>query len=97
MFLIPPSSRAVTALNFLVPDYYARSFLLITRPTGGAVTMDGVMLSGPTAPAGAGHEQLSVAVLSGPHSITATAPINVFVTGSGFASGYAYPAGFDMR
>jgi hypothetical protein len=78
----------------LVPSQWTWDFLVVTRPEGAGVELDGAAIDdGLFVSAGGGFEVARVPVDDGVHEVDANAPIAVEVVGYDTADSYAYLAG----
>ena len=78
----------------LVPSEWTWDFLVITRPEGAGVQVDGVAVDDAAfVPAGGGFEVARVQVEDGVHDVAGDAPIGVAVVGYDTADSYAYLGG----
>ncbi|MCA9615449.1 MAG: IgGFc-binding protein, partial [Myxococcales bacterium] len=86
---------------FVTPTSYAgatgQSYVVITRPTGASVQLDGARLEEGWASVDEGHEVLRVEVDGGTHRIAAEENVGVLVFGLGLDTSYAYPAGLELE
>jgi hypothetical protein len=92
--------------TFVTPSSYrggtGQSYVVITRPTGATVRLDGVLLDDTTldddwAAIDAMHEVVRVPVEGGTHRIESDENVGVLVFGLGLDTSYAYPAGLELE
>jgi IgGFc binding protein len=88
------------ASEYLVPSpaSWAQSFLVLARPVGATVMLDGAAPSGcTTAPAGTvagvAYESVTCAVSVGAHRLTGNQPFGVMAYGYSDSASYAFSAG----
>ena len=101
MLVLPPEEQFRDDYTFVTPTSYnastqGQSFLLVVRPAGLAITLDGSPLSATFATVG-DREVATVPVNGGTHSMAAANEFGVFVFGMGRFTSYAYPAGLDLE
>ncbi len=105
----PAMLQMVSSEQFLdtyvvpVPSSWIEDFLVITRPTGASVKVDGLDLedwpeSVRIAPVGdAGFEALRVPVVDGVHVVTCSELIGVAIVGYDSFDSYAFPGGANLE
>jgi hypothetical protein len=70
--------------------------LLVVRPPGLAITLDGAPLSATFTPIG-GSEVAVVPLDGGTHTMSAAMPFGIIAYGMGSFTSYATPAGLDLE
>jgi hypothetical protein len=94
MLQLGPVEQFLDRYVLLVPSQWTWDFLVITRPGGEAVEVDGVPVDDALFfDAGGGFEVARVAVEDGVHEVSGSAPIAVAVVGYDTADSYAYLGG----
>ncbi len=94
MVQLSPVEQFLPRYVVLVPSEFPEDYLVLTRPTGATITLDGAPVpDADFASAGGGFEVARVLVADGVHSLDGTAPFSVVVVGYGFANSYAYLGG----
>ncbi len=101
MVVLPPGEQYRSDYTFVTPTSYnastqGQSFLLVIRPPGLDITIDGGSLSGSFS-AVAGREVAIVPVEGGTHQMSASDEFGVIVFGMGQFTSYAYPAGLNLE
>jgi len=101
MVVLPPGEQYRSDYTFVTPTSYnasteGQSFLLVIRPPGLDITLDGSSLSGSFEAVG-GREVAIVPVEGGTHQMNATDTFGVIVFGMGQFTSYAYPAGLNLE
>jgi hypothetical protein len=87
IFVTPSSYR---------PDTNGQSYVMIVRPPGLELTLDGAAVSTTWQPI-AGREIGVVPVAGGSHTIAGELPFGLVAFGLGSYTSYAYPAGLDLE
>jgi len=90
-FSAPSSYRAM--MNPLVDG---QNYLLIVRPRGLAITLDGAPVDATWRVAGM-FETARLPIVGGIHRMSAAQPFGVISYGLGFATSYAYPTGLNLE
>lgn len=94
MLQLGPVEQFLDRYVLLVPSQWSWDFLVITRPEGEGVEVDGVPVDeGLFFDAGGGFEVARVSVEDGVHEVSGSAPISVAVVGYDTADSYAYLGG----
>jgi len=101
MVVLPPEEQFRDDYTFVTPTSYnasteGQSYLLVTRPTGLEINLDGSAVN-PSWTTVGDREVGIVEVSGGTHSMTAAQPFGVIVYGMGQFTSYAYPAGLDLE
>lgn len=101
MVVLPPVEQYRSDYTFVTPSSYSpgtggQSYLLIVRPPGLAITLDGAAVGGSFQSVG-GSEIGIVPLAGGTHQMAAPAQFGVIVFGMGRATSYAYPAGLNLE
>ncbi len=96
--LAVPVERFRKDYHVLTPSGYSKDYVSIIRPSGVAVTLDGVALDNAhfVALGGGDFEVASVLVTAGLHVMAADAPFSVTAYGMDNAVSYAYPGGLNF-
>lgn len=86
---------------FVTPTSYTgasgQSYVVITRPTGAAVRLDGAPVVDGWTLVDDATEVVRVPVEGGTHRVEGDAPVGVMVFGLGLDTSYAYPAGLELE
>lgn len=91
---LSPVEQFLPRYVVLVPSAWPEDFLVLTRPAGTTITLDGVAVpDADFSPVAGGYEVARVLVSDGVHSLDGTQPFSVVVVGYGFANSYAYLGG----
>jgi hypothetical protein len=101
MVVLPPGEQYRSDYTFVTPTSYnagtqGQSFLLVIRPPGLDITLDGSSVSGSFSAVG-GREVAIVPVEGGTHQMNAGDEFGVIVFGMGQFTSYAYPAGLNLE
>jgi len=98
MVLAVPTDQYLPAYIFLTPDTYNEDYVIVVRPTGVVVTLDGLAIpAGSFIDIGAGTWQVArVAVGNGVHEITADEPFGITAEGYSPYVSYGYPGGMNL-
>ncbi len=101
MVVLPPGEQYRSDYTFVTPTSYnasteGQSFLLVIRPPGLDITLDGGSLGGSFNAVG-GREVAIVPVEGGTHQMNASDTFGVIVFGMGQFTSYAYPAGLNLE
>ncbi len=99
MVLAVPTDQFLPSYIFLTPDTYAEDYVIVTRPAGAEVTLDGgVIADGSFVDVGTGDWQVArVEVGDGVHEIDAAAPFGIAAQGYSPHVSYGYPGGMNLR
>jgi hypothetical protein len=93
--LAAPTEQYRREHSFAVPPGYTQSFLAISSPASGIVTVDGLPVS-LTPFAGGVYQAGRVPVAAGPHRVSCPAGCGVLVHGYSDAAAYMFAAGLDL-
>jgi hypothetical protein len=98
--VLVPAEQYRSDYTFILPTSYnaatnGQNHLLVIRPPGLAITLDGAALAATFAPIG-GREIGVVLLEGGTHSIAAAEPFGVVAYGLGSFTSYATPAGLNL-
>lgn len=94
MLQLSPTEQFLDRYVVLVPDQWTWDFLVITRPNGVSIELDGVMIDDVMfTDGGAGWEVARVQVEDGVHQILGASGFSVAVVGYDLADSYAYMGG----
>ena len=101
MVVLPPSEQFRRDYTFVAPTSYnsgtqGQSYLMIVRPPGLSVMLDGSAVGGTFETVG-DSEVGFVPIEGGTHTMSATEEFGVIVFGMGQNTSYAYPAGLDLE
>lgn len=101
MTILVPEEQYRDDYTFVTPSSYradtnGQSYILIVRPPGLALTLDGAAVSTTWQPIG-GREIGIVPVAGGTHTINGELPFGLVAYGLGSYTSYAYPAGLDLE
>ena len=101
MVVLPPREQFRSDYTFVTPSSYNRStdgqsYLLITRPVGLTITLDGSPVTATFRPVGS-MEIATIPVEGGTHQMSASDTFGVVVFGMGITTSYAYPAGLNLE
>ncbi|HJL02118.1 MAG TPA: IgGFc-binding protein [Polyangiaceae bacterium LLY-WYZ-15_(1-7)] len=101
MMVLPPREQFRSDYTFVTPSSYnasteGQSYLLIVRPVGLDVSLDGSNVSATWTTVG-DREVGIVPVGGGTHTMEAADTFGVFVYGMGQFTSYAYPAGLNLE
>lgn len=99
--VLAPAEQYRSDYTFILPTSYnaatnGQNHLLVIRPPGLAITLDGSPLSATFQPVG-GREIGVVRLDGGAHHIAAASPFGVIAYGMGSFTSYATPAGLDLE
>jgi hypothetical protein len=101
MTVLVPSEQFRSDYTFILPSSYnastnGQNHIMVIRPPGSAITLDGAPLGGTFAPIGA--SEVGVVVLDGgTHAISSTVPFGLIAYGMGSFTSYATPAGLNFE
>lgn len=101
MTVLVPSEQYRSDYTFILPSSYnastnGQNHLMVVRPPGLAITLDGAPLS--VSFAAIGESEVGVVLLEGgAHAISAAEPFGVIAYGMGSFTSYATPAGLDLE
>ncbi len=101
MVALPPVEQYRSDYTFVTPNSYntsvdGQSYLLVVRPVGLAITLDGSAVT--TTWTTVGDREVGIIPLSGgTHRMEAAMPFGVMVYGMGITTSYAYPAGLNLE
>ena len=100
MTILVPQEQWRADYTFAAPTSYnagtnGQSYLMITRPTGLAITLDGTPITASFSTVG-GREVGIVPIDGGTHRLEASDVFGVIVYGLGSYTSYAYPAGLNL-
>ncbi|MFK7984533.1 MAG: IgGFc-binding protein [Sandaracinaceae bacterium] len=101
MTVLVPSEQYRSDYDFALPSSYnagtnGQNHLLIVRPPGLGITLDGAPLT--TSFTAVGGSEVGVALLEGgTHSMSAAEPFGIIAYGMGSFTSYATPAGLDLE
>jgi len=94
MVQMSPVEQFLSRYVLLVPSLWEQDYLVITRPTGATVNLDGIaLLDDVFSTVGANYEVARVLVEDGIHALDGDEPFGVVVVGYDFANSYAYLGG----
>lgn len=94
MVQISPVEQYLTRYVLLVPSQWEYDDLVVTRPTGAAITLDGTPIADAAfIEVGPGYEVARVRVEDGVHALDGEDAFGVVVVGYDFANSYAYLGG----
>lgn len=94
MLQLTPTEQFLDRYVVLVPDQWEWDFLVITRPAGVAIELDGIPVADEQFVASAGGWEVArVQVEDGVHQLLGTAGFSVAVVGYALADSYAYMGG----
>lgn len=94
MLQLTPTEQFLDRYVVLVPDQWTWDFLVITRPAGAGIELDGAPLDDAAfVPSAGGWEVARVQVEDGVHQLLGTAAFSVAVVGYDTADSYAYMGG----
>lgn len=99
--LLTPAEQYRSDYTFILPTSYnpgtnGQNHLLVVRPPGLAITLDGAPLAATFR--AIGGREIGVALLDGgTHHVSAAAPFGVIAYGLGSYTSYATPAGLDLE
>lgn len=101
MVVLPPREQYRRDYTFVTPSSYnpstmGQSYLLVVRPPGLDITLDGGNLSGSWTTVG-DREVAIIPVDGGTHQMSAADTFGVIVYGMGQFTSYAYPAGLNLE
>jgi hypothetical protein len=100
-----PVEQYRTDYIFLAPDAYAQDYISIASKIMTEITLDGVILTDEVlAERGAlveplgdsGYEAIRLLISDGPHRLTASEPVGLYVYGFDRYVSYGYPAGLNL-
>jgi len=94
---IIPTNRFLTEHRFFSIPEYSMNYINIVAPPGTNVALDGAPVDGFAAMPNSNHMWVALEVGPGEHTVTADAPVMVYMYGFNFATGYGYPAGLLVR
>lgn len=104
MVQMVPVEQYLDQYVVLVPNTWINDFLILIRPEGASIQVDGTEVTGPWVGVGAtnyeGPYQYEVTrhpVSDGVHVLTGTDPFGVIVLGYDSYDSYAYPGGLDQQ
>jgi hypothetical protein len=96
MVLLPPLEQYLPRYVVLVPSAWPTDVLVLTRPVGSSVSIDGVPVSdGSFSPVGTDYEVARIAVSDGVYLLEADEPFAVSVAGMHATGSYAYVGGLS--
>ena len=101
MIVLPPSEQFRSDYTFVAPSSYnesveGQSYLLLVRPAGLAITLDGRNVE--TTWTTVGENEVGIVPISGgTHQMDAEEQFGVLVYGMGQNTSYAYPAGLNLE
>jgi hypothetical protein len=101
MTVLVPNEQFRPDYTFVSPSSYnpgtnGQSFVMIIRPPGMALTLDGSPVS--TSWRGVGGREIGIVpVAGGTHTITGAEPFGMIAYGLGSYTSYAYPAGLNLE
>ncbi len=99
--LLVPSEQFRRDYTFILPTSYnagtnGQNYVLVTRPPGLAITVDGAPISGTFRPVG--ESEIGVIPLSGgTHTMSADGEFGIITYGLGSFTSYATPAGLNLE
>ncbi|MCA9606314.1 MAG: IgGFc-binding protein, partial [Myxococcales bacterium] len=101
MTVLVPSEQFRSEYTFILPSSYnastnGQNHVLVIRPPGLEITVDGAPLSVTFTPIG-GSEVAVVLLDGGTHTMTAAMPFGLIAYGMGSFTSYATPAGLDLK
>ena len=104
MTVLVPDEQYRSDYTFVAPTSYnpsteGQNFIMVVRPPGLAITLDGTALSTDWSTAG-GREVGIIPVSGGTHTLQSGSPsetFGVYVFGMGQNTSYAYPAGLNLK
>jgi hypothetical protein len=94
-----PTAQYRTSYQFHAPVNYQSNYVDVMAPTGAAVRLDGVAVSGFTAIGSSGFGLARVELSNtgtGDHAVSADKPVGVQVYGYGRFTSYWYPGGLEL-
>ena len=102
LVVLPPEEQYRNTYYITLPSSYreetnGQSYLLIARPAGTTVELDGVPIEGAAVERVDSDEVLIVPVEGGAHRITGSSEFGVVMYGIGTYTSYATPAGLGLR
>jgi IgGFc binding protein len=100
--VFPPVEQFRTEYVFLAPDGWTQSWVVISAPVGGKVTVDSVAPTGCIVePAGTiegvTYESRRCAIKAGAHQLSGDKPFGIVAYGYGTAGSYAVVGGADVK
>jgi hypothetical protein len=101
MTLLVPAEQFRSDYTFILPTSYrpdtnGQNYVLVTRPPGLEITVDGMPATAPFAPV-ATSEVAVLALAGGAHSIRASGEFGILAYGLGSRTSYATPAGLNLE
>lgn len=94
MLQLTPTEQFLERYVVLVPDQWTWDFLVITRPAGASIELDGLPVGDASfLPSGGGWEVARLQVEDGIHQVIGSAGFSVAVVGYDTADSYAYMGG----
>ncbi len=101
MTVLVPSEQFRSEYTFILPSSYnagtnGQNHVLVIRPPGLAITLDGAPLTATFTPIG-GSEVAVVLLDGGTHTMSAAMPFGLIAYGMGSFTSYATPAGLDLE
>ena len=98
MVLSVPVEQFLDRYVVLVPNTWHTDWVVLVRPSGSTVEVDGVAVTTGWAPAGSsGYEVNRYAVSDGVHVLQGSEPFGVIVVGVDSHDSYAYPGGLNQE
>jgi hypothetical protein len=94
--LVAPVEQFRTSYDFLAPNTYEQSWVLVTAPVGRAVVLDGLPVTGFTTVEGTELQTARVRIDSGVHEMRGDAPFGLQLYGFGAFTSYMAPAGLNL-
>jgi hypothetical protein len=98
--VLVPAEQYRSDYTFILPSSYnpgtnGQNHLLVVRPPGVALTLDGAPVTASWQPIG-GREIAVIPLAGGTHTITGTEPFGLVAYGLGSFTSYATPAGLNL-
>jgi hypothetical protein len=98
MICMVPVEQFLDEYIFLTPMTYDVDFVVVTRPAGSQVTLDGLpMADGLFIPVGSEWEVGRTEIADGVHRITGTEPFGIVAVGYSPWVSYGYPGGMNLE
>ena len=98
-----PVEQYLDSYVVLVPNTWEQDYMIITRPEGATVTVDGASIDAWSAWSEAatignsGYQAVRIAVTDGVHVLEGSDPFGVVIVGFDMHDSYAYPGGLDQE
>ena len=92
-----PVEQYLQSYVVLVPGTWNNDYLVLVRPSGSAISVDGMQVTTGWQEVAGGYESARVPVADGVHVIDGSMPFGVSVSGYDTYDSYSYPGGLDQR